>query len=299
MTTNKSAWADALIHLYTLASRLEGEGQYNLAKLVRAAADSLCRRETHPLDIPTDKDKLTADVLQTIETLSRLNVSSDLIATLKQGADFMAQGKLSPISATPHSYVCRTCGYVTLSLPEESCPVCGAWVETFQKFMPNYWFEALEPPAALNRLRQTPLDVEKIIEGLSDETMNRTPPDGGWAIRNALSHLRDAQSVLNFRLDLFQKEEYPDLEAKAVFEWATNKAGNSASSMEIYETYLDSRKETLNILEKLHPSEWGRKGRHEEFGWITIKQQVSYFALHEITHLPQIEMLRDQIKNSQ
>ena len=38
----------------------------------------------------------------------------------------------------------------------------------------------------------------------------------------------------------------------------------------------------------------GRVGRHEEFGVVSIKQQVSYFAAHEITHLPQIERLTRQ-----
>ena len=27
---------------------------------------------------------------------------------------------------------------------------------------------------------------------------------------------------------------------------------------------------------------------HEEFGVVTLRQQVSHFAAHEITHLPQI-----------
>ena len=37
MTTDNSEWKDTLVHLFALASRLEGEGQYNLAKLARAA----------------------------------------------------------------------------------------------------------------------------------------------------------------------------------------------------------------------------------------------------------------------
>ena len=117
MTTNKSNWAETLIHLFALASRLEGEGQYNLAKLTRAAADSLCRQAAYPIEIPTDKDKLSADVQQTVEALPRLNMSADLLSALKQGTEFMAQGKLSPITATPHPYVCRACGYLTLAPP--------------------------------------------------------------------------------------------------------------------------------------------------------------------------------------
>ena len=291
MTNEKSIWADTLIHLFALASRLEGEGQYNLAKLARAAADSLCRQETYPLVIPTDKDKLTAEVQKAIEALSHLGVSADLLSALKQGVDFMAQGKLSPITATPHPYVCRTCGHLTLTPPAEPCPICGAWAETFQKFMPNYWFDVLEPPAALERLRQTPLVVEKLIAGLSDEAMNQTPPDGGWAIRNALSHLRDAQGVFDFRVDLFLKETHPILEAKAVFAWAKNEAERPPSARDIFETYRASRAETLRKLESLPLSDWWRTGEHEEFGTVTLRQQVSYFAAHESTHLSQIKEL--------
>ncbi len=291
MTTDKTTWANTLVHLFALASRLEGEGQYNLAKLARATADSLCRQETYPLNISTDKDKLAADIQQTIEGLSSLNVSAELLSALKRGKEFMAQGKLSLITATPHPYVCRTCGHITLAPPAEPCRTCGAWAETFQKFMPNYWFDALEPPAALERLRQTPLNVEKLIEGLSDEAMNRIPSDGGWAIRNALSHLRDAQGVLDFRVDLFLKETHPILESKAVFAWAKNETERPPSARDIFETYRVSRAEMLRKLESLPLSDWWRTGEHEEFGTVTLRQQVSYFAAHESTHLSQINEL--------
>lgn len=291
MTTDTTKWADTLIHLFMLASRLEGEGQYNLAKLMRASADTLCRRETYPLEIPTDKGKLVADILQTVDALSQLNVSVELPSALKQGAEVMAKGQLPLIATVPHPYVCRTCGHVTLTLPTEPCPTCGAWAETFQKFMPNYWFDALEPPTALERLRATPLMVEKLIEGLSEEAMNRIPPDGGWAIRNALSHLRDAQGVFDFRVDLFLKEAHPILESKAVFAWAKNEAERPPSARDIFETYRASRAETLRKLESLPFPDWWRIGEHEEFGTVNLRQQVSYFAAHESTHLSQIKAL--------
>lgn len=291
MVTDKAGWADVLTHLFALASRLEGEGQYNLAKLTRAAADSLCRQETYPLEIPASKDKLAADIQQTIDALSLLNVSVELLVAMKQGADLLAQGHLPLITVAPHPYVCRTCGHIALAPPAEPCPICGAWGETFQKFMPNYWFDALEPPAALERLRHTPLVVEKLIEGLSDEAMNQLPSDGGWAIRNTLSHLRDAQGVFDFRVDLFLKEAHPILESKAVFAWAKNEAERPPSAHNIFETYRVSRAGTLRKLESLPHSDWWRTGRHEEFGTMTLRQQVSYFAAHESTHLSQIQAL--------
>ena len=39
-----SQWTDTLVQLLSLALRLESEGQYNIAKIARATADSLSRR---------------------------------------------------------------------------------------------------------------------------------------------------------------------------------------------------------------------------------------------------------------
>ena len=51
MTDSNSAWADTLTHLLALATKLEGHGQYNNAKLMRAAAESLARRAAYRLDL--------------------------------------------------------------------------------------------------------------------------------------------------------------------------------------------------------------------------------------------------------
>ncbi len=292
MANVKVEWVDTLIHLFALASRLEEEGQYNLAKLARAAADSLCRQAAYPPGLPTDSDRLVADIQQTIAALSRLNVSADLLSAWQRGTELMAQGELSLITVTPHPYVCRTCGQITLSPPAAPCPTCGAWGETFQKFMPNYWFDALEPPAAMQRLRQTPTEVEKLLEGLSDAQLDWQPPDKGWAIRNILTHLRDAQSVLAFRLDLFRQEENPALEAKAVWTWAADEAERPFTARDIFAVYKAARAETVAGLEQLPLTHWWRTGRHAEFGVVTLRQQVSYFAAHEVTHLSQMESLR-------
>lgn len=244
--------------------------------------------------MPSDKEALAADIRQTATTLSDLGGSAALLSAFVQGADVMAGGGVPLITIAPHPHVCRTCGHPTLGAPETNCPTCGAWPDTYQRFMPNYWFDALEPPAAVARLRQTPREVAKLLEGLSEAQLNQVPLDGGWAIRNVMTHLRDAQDVLAFRLDLFLAEEHPILEAKAVWTWATNAEERPPTAREIFETYKASRADTLDKLAQLSLADWWRTGRHEEFGVVTLRQQVSYFAAHEVTHLPQIAALRNQ-----
>lgn len=252
MITNKSKRADTLIYLFALALRLKGEGQYNIAKLARATADSLGRRAAWELDLPNDKASLAREVERAAASLDDTNLAT----ALRKGADALTEGRLPLIHETPHPYVCRTCGYLMLAAPPEKCPDCGAWGGTFQWFPPVYWLEALDPTEALERLRKTPLEVAALLEGLSEEQMNRPAEDGGWAIRNAVSHLRDAQGVITYRIDLFLKEENPVLEMKAVWTWARDEDERPPSTREIFDAYQSSRQEMLAKLESIPFADW-------------------------------------------
>jgi rubrerythrin len=294
MTNHKDEWSNTLSRLLALAAKLEGEGQYNIAKLARAVAEALTRQAAFQISLPSEKDKLANEIERVVGALSRLDIDEDLLAVLKRAAATMAEGRLPLINETPHPYVCRTCGHIVLNVPVEKCPTCGAWPTTFKRFLPVYWLDALQPFAALERLRQTPLDVAALLEGLSEKDMIQPPQDGGWAIRNIVSHLRDAQGVLSFRLNLLLEQENPSLESQAVFEWATVEQEHPPITQEIFDTYMASRQETIAKLESIPLIDWWRTGQHEEFGTVSLRQQVSYFGSHEITHLPQIEWLRNQ-----
>jgi uncharacterized damage-inducible protein DinB len=284
-------WADDMSFLLALAARLEGEGQYNIAKLLRAAADAMTRRAAYRLDLPSDKAALNDEIERAIAVLSRQEVGPDLVAALRRGSDAMAEGRLPLIHETPHPYVCRTCGHAVLGESAGKCPTCGAWPATFRRFLPVYWLDELEPLTALERLRQTPEELAALLEGVPEDALSRQPADGGWSMRQVVSHLRDAQGVLSARLKLMLEQENPSLESQAVFEWATREEARPPTTQEILNTYRTSREEIVALLESVPLKEWWRTGQHEEFGTVTIRQQVSYFAAHEPTHLPQIESL--------
>lgn len=278
--------------LFALASKLEGEGQYNNAKLLRAAAESLLRRAAFHTEVPSSKEALAEELRTAADLFSEANMSSDLTEAIEASASALSEGRLPLIHETPHASVCRTCGHIVLGEPQDRCPTCGARPITFKRFLPVYWLEAFDPFIALRSLKHTPSEVAALINGLTEEQLTRPPEDGGWAIRNIVSHLRDAQGVLSFRLNLILEEDNPPIESKAVFEWATREEDRPPTTLEIFDTYLASRQKTIENLEAIPLRDWWREGRHEEFGTVTIQQQASYFATHEITHLPQIESLR-------
>lgn len=291
MSTNSSSWADTLAQLLALASRLEREGQYNVAKLARAAADALGRRSAYRIDLPADLAVLAAETDRLAAAVAELGAGDDLAAALRVGAAGLRESRVTLYSETPDVFVCRTCGAATLHEPAGPCAVCGAWADTFQRFLAVYWLNDLEPPAALARLRQTPQIVAALLAAAPPAALAREPVPGDWSLRQAVGHLRDAQGVLAQRLELMLAQDNPRLTALAVFAWAQQEAENPPSPLAIFADYRAEREQLLTRLETLPLADWWRTGQHEEFGTVTIRQQVSYFAAHESTHLHQIAAL--------
>jgi hypothetical protein len=114
------------------------------------------------------------------------------------------------------------------------------------------------------------------------------PPRRRW---RPIGHLRDAQGVLAQRLELMLAQDNPALTALAVFAWAQQKAEHPLPTRTVFAEYQAERARLLARLEALPLADWWRTGRHEEFGVVTIRQQVSYFAAHESTHMQQIAAL--------
>lgn len=285
-------WAQTIAHLLALADRLEGHGQYNIAKLSRAAADSLVRRAAYALALPGDPDEVLSDLNHLLIALPGFGLGEAFVAALERGATAMGDGRLPLIDETPTPYVCRTCGALVMARPDAPCETCGAWPATFQPFKPVYWLDALQPAEALVQLADTPERVAELLAGLGEEQRARPAADGGWSMRQVVAHLRDAEGVLNARLRLMVDQDNPVLESLAVFAWATSEANRPPTTAEIFQTYRDSRRETLAILEVLSPWDWQRAGQHKEFGPVTIRQQASYFSAHELTHLAALDALR-------
>ena len=171
------------------------------------------------------------------------------------------------------------------------CPACGADATSFKRHRAVYWLDVFDPFTAVAHLRQTPQKVAALLGDLDEEQLSRQPDGHGWSARQAISHLRDAQGVLRFRLQLMLEQDDPVLESKAVFEWATQEQERPPATREIIEAYRAARTQTLAVLESIALKDWWRTGRHQEFGRLTLQQQASYFAAHELTHLPQIQAL--------
>lgn len=286
---------DALVRLLAVAGSLEREGQYNCAKLLRAAVDALLTQPAFQLNLAQDRSTLLAETKGTLATLAELDVAPALLAALERAYTALTAERLPSYAETPDPYVCRICGNLMLE-NEHACPFCNSQPESFKRFRPIYWIEVFDPFDVLNYLQSTPRKLALLVEDVTEDQANQAVETGGWTLRQAVSHLNDAQGVLAYRVELILTKDTPVLEAKAVFDWADDETKVPATLQEILTAYFNSRAQTVERLANLPLKDWWRCGRHEEFGELKLYQQVSYFASHELAHFPQIERLAKEVK---
>jgi hypothetical protein len=277
--------------LLALAARVEAEGRYNVAKLLRAAATARVQREADErLDDAPRGTALLAVLDEVAEAFERDALLAPLAAPLRAGSAAFAAGGVPLMRDVPDPMVCRRCGHVAVGTAAASapdaCPRCAAAAETFLVQRPVWWLDRYDPLAALAVLERTPTTLRALLERIPAGERTRRPQPDAWSPHEVLAHLRDAQTVLEQRVGLILEHDQPDLEAKMVWSW--NREERPASTDEVHSEYQSSRE---RVLERLHaaPAEaWWRTGRHGEFGLLTLTQQVSYFAAHEPTHLRQL-----------
>ncbi len=275
------------VNLLALAARVESEGRYNVAKLLRAAVFARAQREA---------DQALEEAPRGDELLEALHGVADAFATdpllvplsepLRAGTRAFAAGAVPLIDEVPDPLVCRRCGHVAMAEAPEACPRCAADGVTFLVQRPVWWLERYDPASAMAQLERTPARVRALLDHIPVSAWSQRPEPGTWSPHEVLSHVRDAQGVLEQRVAAILEHDDPDLEAKMVWSW--NQEARPATTQEVLDAYLASRARVLEVLRGAPADAWWRTGRHREFGRLTLTQQVSYFAAHEPTHLRQL-----------
>lgn len=282
--------------MLALAGRFEAEGQVNLSKLLEAAVYGRLRRAARQFHPPITAAAMQAEFDSALGTLKRDSLNPHLIAVLEAGRQMLAEQHVPLIQDTPDVFVCRACGSAALNRAPDRCPDCGAWSGGFRKFVGTFNgdnVEPLNPLEVLALLAKNAVALKALVEGLSQEEMNRKPAENVWAIHNHVTHFCDAQETLETRVNLMLTQDNPELVGVALYDLATQV--RFSSTLDLLTDYLDRRARFVTQLEALALKDFWRLGWHQEFGGMTIVRQLAYMANHEQTHLPEIEALRNQI----
>jgi rubrerythrin len=297
MNQQTTEWSEGLPRMVALAERFAAEGQMNLNKLLEAAVYAQTRRAAWRYRPEVTVESMQAELETSLQFLKREGVTTELVEALDKGYQGLVEGRGTdlPLNDAPDAFVCRTCGHLAINAAPDRCPDCGSWLGRFRKFVAFFNGDNIEPinPVEVIRLfARNAEDLERLVEGLSEEQLTQIPAENEWSIRDHVAHFYDAQEMLDTRLELMLQHDDPELTAVAIYDYATEEVGRPEKTADMLAEFLDLRAQSIATLEALPLKDLWRTGRHSEFGRITILRQVAYLAYHEQTHLAEIEALR-------
>jgi uncharacterized damage-inducible protein DinB len=286
---------DRLVRIGRLAAAargLEREGAYNGAKLVRTVLTSELTRYAES-EAPSGGDAAAGAVEALLADMEG-DLPAAIVPHLRKIPGPVRSGDTIPLADAPRCHVCRVCGEILVGedIPV-SCPTCAAPALSFREELPVWYLEPADPGAILAALAVGTRHVLDAMRGAGDAALARPPAAGEWSARQTLEHLLFAEELFARRVERLLAEQEPDLASAAV--WSQTpvssdeglaETGEAASA--IAARIRELRGATVARLAALPDADWGRGGRHPEWGRVTVLSQAAYFARHEASHMAQL-----------
>jgi hypothetical protein len=146
----------------------------------------------------------------------------------------------------------------------------------------------LEDTSAL--LERTPPAMRQLLAGLPDSWLGEPDATGGWTARDVVGHLISAE-LASWIPRVTMVVERGTSEAFDGFDrFAHVERDPGVPLAALVDRFGDLREASLHRLRELvtSDSDLERRGRHPEFGEVTLRQLLSAWAVHDLDHLQQI-----------
>lgn len=144
--------------------------------------------------------------------------------------------------------------------------------------------------AGIPVLERTPAVLRALLEGLPDEWIVATEGPDTWSPFDVVGHLIHGERTdwlprVELILTRGESVTFPPFDRFAQLE-----ASRGLTLAELLDTFAALRAANLGRLREIvpGPAELARRGRHPEFGPVTLGQHLSTWVAHDLSHLAQI-----------
>lgn len=144
-------------------------------------------------------------------------------------------------------------------------------------------------------LRETPIQLERIVTTTPRQLLARPEAPGKWSMGQVLAHLADSDLVWGWRLRLILAQDRPPLTGYDQDKWADRLGYTEVDPRDSVAMFSILRKGNLRLVESATPDDLQRVGVHVERGEESLAHQLKLYAGHDILHLNQLERIRKAI----
>lgn len=318
LTTELARGGQAYIRNLVAAEQAILHGQFNLAKLLRAAAHSqrvMAMEAARLLEDDLDAQMLLNSILAEIsedKDLDRLVLEGSVNhIQLKQSADArvrlrdIIRRSLTSLENNPdvsESDVaqflrgCYGCGVILEGDPPHACPVCGALSVEFEGFGPFYSATAehlgqLKPEDIIKILSNIPNEVEAVIGGVGSAVLHQKPSPDEWCIAEIIGHMLETDLLFALRVQTLLSAQGAELPwPMPPWKLHEGKGYETMQPSDLIAHLRAARKQSLELINGMTPTDWLRKGT--SFGSkISMVDLATWLTNHDRGHLAQIKRL--------
>jgi hypothetical protein len=138
-------------------------------------------------------------------------------------------------------------------------------------------------------------EVEKALEGLSEQSLSAHPISGKWSAREIVHHLADSESISAQRLRKLLIERNPVIAGYDQDAYALLLRYNERPIAPALDAFRAARSTTMQVLEAMTADDWAREGWHTESGRYSTETWLAIYAEHAHLHARQIRTLREAL----
>lgn len=148
----------------------------------------------------------------------------------------------------------------------------------------------IELDEAKTLLRRTPQILNALLRGLPEAWVHENEGPETWSSFDVVGHLIEAEETnwiprIRHLIKHGESAAFPPFDR---FGFVEKSKGRTMA--EVLDEFTSARARSLRDLDDLGlaPEDLGRRGRHPDFGAVTLGQLLATWAIHDLNHLGQI-----------
>ncbi|MGH9518946.1 MAG: YfiT family bacillithiol transferase [Terriglobales bacterium] len=155
------------------------------------------------------------------------------------------------------------------------------------RFQSPACFTAAGRGAAIQTLREAPVQMRELTARLSEPELERRYRPDGWTIRQVAHHVPDSHLNAYVRMKLALTEDAPTVKAYDEAAWARlpDSAAPVAASLDLLDAL---HRRWVALLESLTEAQFRCALRHSEMGLMSLDQVLALYAWHSRHHLAHV-----------
>ena len=133
--------------------------------------------------------------------------------------------------------------------------------------------------------------IERLIQGVSNDTLAKRPAPDKWSIGEILAHLSETELVGGYRMRSVLGAPGCTIIGFDQDSWATAGKYSKRDPHKSLQLFRVLREANLELLVSLDPPQWKHFGNHTERGMESIERIALMYAGHDLNHISQIEAI--------